>query len=476
MANFPVRYDSPKVPQLWADLGTERIPWVHAPRFGWACTITALDVAGAYANETITITIPTLDFVTGRLVVTFDGGGLGAPVEITADAPAGDDEDDLGNTLTTAITTAIGTTLAGTIASVTNTDPNVVVVVCEAGVGPVTATPSYTPAQQTSVTWGGTLVDGEYSVTITPDQQGFLAVEVPNDRAAAVPVDADAMAAAFEVTAEALIATDLAGVIVSADATLAVNLLIFEPGITATVVETVTNNTTHTFGGTETDGDYVTRFDHSSLPGGTLTVTTTRVGGAPASNTDLANAFEGDVEARALLSLLIDNADNTAGANVITFFPGVTGMNVTAVSAPAPGTLTVSDPTVVIADVTPGGPVITVGYAVTLDLNSIAEDQAFPLNVNRSWCLVHVTEGFGAGRTLTVGDAGSPAGVLGSTPIDLDTEGRSGSIAADAEYQPRPENAWVPLATIDLGSSVTVSAGSVLVEVLFTPNLVNTAA
>lgn len=475
MANFPTRYDSPRVPQLWADLGTEKIPWVHTPRFGWACRLTALDLAGAHASQTTTITIPTSGFVSGRLTVTFSGGGLGAPVAITADASTSETEDDLGDNITTAIDSAIATSLAGVVASVTNTTANAPIVVYEAGIGLVSVAVSFTPAQQTTVTWGGTLVDGEYAVRVVVDQQGLQAdEEIANNRAGGTPANVNAMAAAFETAAEALIPGNLADILVSADDAGAVNTLIFEPGVVATVTAIVTNNTTHTYGGTTSDGDYVTRFDHADLPGGSVTITVNRSGAE--TDTDLADDFEAQVEAHVLLQQYVQNADNTAGANIITTWPGTTGLNVVAVSAPAPGTLTVSDPTVVVADATPAGPTVTVSHSAAVDLNSIAGDQAFPLNVIRSWCLVHVTEGFGAGRTLTIGDADEPAGVLGSTPIDLDTEGRSGSVAADAEYQPRPENAWLPTATIDLGASSTVSAGSVLVEVLFTPNLVNTAA
>ena len=471
--NFPTRYDNPRMAQLWADLGTEKIPWVHTPRFGWACTIDYTDITGPAATQTITIVIGAGDFVTGRLVVAFAGGGLGSPVSITADAPVGDDENDLGDTLTTAIDTAIATSLAGVVASVSNATANEVVVVLEQGIGFVTATPTFTPAQQTTVTWGGTLVDGEYSVRIECDDPN-ADVTIDNDRASGTPANVNAMAAAFETAAETLIATTLAGVLVSADDSGAVNTLIFEPGVEATVTATVTNNTTHTYGGTTSDGDYVTRFDHADLPGGSVTITVNRSGAE--TDTDLADDFEGQVEAHPLLQQYVQNANNTAGANIITTWPGTTGLNVVAVSDPGTGTLTVSDPTVVVADATPAGPDVTATSSVTIDLNTIAGDEAFPLNVLRQWCLVHVTAAFGAGRTLTVGDANEPAGVLGSTPIDINTTGRSGSLAADAEYQPRTEAAWVPTATIDLGASTTLSAGSVLVEVLFTPNLVNAAA
>ena len=199
----------------------------------------------------------------------------------------------------------IATTLATAVASVTNVVANEIVITFVAGIGRMTVTTVYTPAQQTTVTWGGTLVDGEYSVRFVSSSPA-ADVTVDNDRAGGTPANTGAMAVALEAAAEALIATTLAGVLVSADDSASVNTLIFEPGVTCTVTASVTPNTTHTFGGTATDGAYVTRFTHSSLPGGSLDITTTRAAGSPATNTDLANAFEADVEARALLSLLLD--------------------------------------------------------------------------------------------------------------------------------------------------------------------------
>ena len=298
---------------------------------------------------------------------------------------------------------------------------------------------------------------------------------VDNDRAAGSPANTGAMAVALEAAAEALIGSTLAGLLVSADDAASVNTLIFEPGVACTVTASVTPNTTHTFGGTETDGDYVTRFTHSSLPGGSLTITTNRAAGSPATNTDLADAFEVDVEARALLAPLLETADNTAGANVLSFFAGVSGMDVTAVSAPAPGTLVVSDPTVVVADATPAGPVVTVTHAVRLALASLCPHGTFPTHVMRCEVALEVDTAFGAGRTITVGDAAALDALLGSTPVDLNTTGRSLAAAACTQYRTQYEAGLVPLATIELGASLTVSAGLAYVQINWTPHPSRTA-
>lgn len=474
---FP-HHHVPEATRLWQSLGTEEMPWIHTPRFGWECRITHETLSGAYATQATEITIAETDFVTGRLVVTFTGGPLVAPVPITVDAAVGTDEIDLGEALLAAITAAFadGEDLEGVVASIAHgvTGNNVVIPRYVPGIGLVNVTAVFTPAQQVTATWGGTLVDGEYGVRFVNVAEA-LDVTVSNNRAAATPANVNAMAAAFETAAGALIATTLADVLVSADDAGAVNTLIFEPGHpTVIVTALVTCNTTHTFGGTATDGNYVSRFVHDDLPGGGVTVTTNR--SAAATSTDLADAYEADVEARALLFPYLLNANNTAGANVITFHAGVTGMDVVSVSAPAPGTLVVADPTLVIADATPTGPVVTVTHSVTLDLSSIAFDQAVVGNVIRSWCFLAVIDEFGADRTITVGDANEPAGVLGSTPVSLNTIARACSATADAEYQPRPELAWVPTATIALGTSLTLTQGEALIEILFTPNLANVAA
>lgn len=478
MPNFPINFGGREVGGFRALVNAAKQgilwPWDLASTHLWEAKITPAALVGAAATQITTITIPETDFVTGRITTTISGGPLSSPVVIRSDAAVGDSFEDLGTLHASDIDDLIATTLATAVASVTNDEANVVGIVFIAGIGQMTVTSVYTPAQQTTVTWGGTLVDGEYSVRFVSSSP-VTDVTVDNDRVGGSPANTGAMAVALEAAAEALIATTLAGVLVSADDAGSVNTLIFEPGVTCTVTASVTPNTTHTFGGTATDGDYVTRFAHSSLPGGSLDVTTTRAAGSPATNTDLADAFELDVEGRALLSLLLSNADNTAGANVLTFFPGVTGMDVTAVSAPAPGTLVVSDPTVTVADATPAGPTVTVTHAVRLALASLCPHGTFPAHVMRCEVAVEVDTAFGASRTITVGDAAAPDALLGSTPVTLNATGRSLAAAACTQYRTQYEAGLVPLATIELGASLTVSAGLAYVQINWTPHPSRTA-
>jgi hypothetical protein len=451
--------------------------WDWTPEFMWEARVSYRDLAGPNATQRATITIGTADFVSGRVTVTFTGGGLSSPVVVTEDAAVADDAEALGTALASAIDALAATTLAGVItgADVDITGDNIVNVDAVQGIARLTVEAVYTPAQQTTVTWGGTLVDGLYSVEI---DDGETTVDVPNNRAAGSPANAAAMAVAFEAAAEALIASTLADILVSADDVGAVNTLVFEPGVVATVTATVTSNTTMTFGGTATDGDYAVRLQAASLPGGSLVITTTRAAGSPATNTDLADAFEADAEARALLAPLLVNADNTAGANTLTFFDAAL-VETTVVSAPAPGTLVVSDPTVVIDDATPAGPVVSVSYSSTVDLNALGH--AFPDNVTRLTVALEVVTAFGANRTIAVGDAGDPDGLLGSTPVDLNATGRTLSVDADAQHVDQyegtngPGGRLVPTATIVLGSSNVPTQGVAFVQIDWAPHPSNTA-
>ena len=478
MPNFPINHGGTEVGGFRALFNAARQgilwPWDVTSEHVWEARIRAVDIFGASSTQITTITIPASDFVTGRITTTISGGPLSSPVVIRSDAAVGDTEEDLGTQHASDIDDLIATTLATAVAEVVNDTHNEVEIRFVQGIGRMTVSSVYTPAQQTTITWGGTLVDGEYSVRVVCDDPNADAT-IDNDRSGGSPANTSAMAVAFEAAAEALIGGDLADVLVSADDAGAVNTMIFEPGVVATVTATVTSNTTHTFGGTATDGNYVTRIDHSSLPGGSITITTTRAAGTPATNTNLADAFEADVEARPLLYMLLSSADNTAGANTITFHPGITGANVTAVSAPAPGTLVVSDPTVVVADATPAGPVVTVTHAVRLALASLCPHGTFPAHVMRCEVALEVDTAFGAGRTITVGDAAALDGLLGSTPVDLNTTGRSLAAAACTQYRTQYEAGLTPLATIELGASTTVSAGLAYVEINWTPHPSRTA-
>ena len=215
-------------------------PWDLTSEHVWEARIRSADLFGASSTQITTITIPTTDFVTGRITTTISGGPLSSPVVIRSDAAVGDTEEDLGTQHASDIDDLIATTLATAVASVTNDVTNEVVIVFIAGIGRMTVSSVYMPAQQTTITWGGTLVDGEYSVRVVCDDPK-ADTTIDNDRSSGTPANVNAMAAAFEAAAEALIGGDLADVLVSADDAGAVNTMIFEPGVVATVTATATS-------------------------------------------------------------------------------------------------------------------------------------------------------------------------------------------------------------------------------------------
>jgi hypothetical protein len=445
-------------------------PWDYSPEFQWEARIGFRDLTGPAATQGATITIPASGFVSGRITATFTGYGLVAPVAVTADAAVADDEEDLAAALDMAIDDLIATTLAGVVASVSSST-NTVPIVFAAGIASGTVTVAWRSAQQTRVRFAGTPVDGPYVTTIG-------GVAVTTTRAAASPANIAAIAVQHEADIEALIATTLADVVVSADDDGVDDcIIIFEPDIaTVTVTTTPPSSTTATFGGTETDGDYSILFAHATLPSAGVTITVPRAGGSPATNTDLADEMEVQIEASAQLAHLVSNADNTAGVNTITTFAGVTGLTVTATAVTAPATLVMSPMTMTVADVTPVGPVPTVAYSSTIALNTLNTRGAFPTHVWRLEVALEVTTAFGANRTITVGDADATDGLMGSTPVTLNTTGRTLAIAADTEYIDRYESGLVPTVTIAIGATAAVTQGVAFIQINYAPHVSHTAS
>lgn len=475
MPNYPVNHggrDNGGTAAFFHAARSGRLwPWDWTPEFCWECRIDAADLRGSAATQRTTITIPSTDFVSGRLTVTFSGGGLSSPVSVTADASVLEDQNDLGDSLEAAITTAIGTTLAGVVDSVNNAAAaNAVVVVFERGIGAVTVAASFEPAQVTEVQFGGTVIDGAYRLRFECDDPNADTTATVT-RAAGTPANVAAMAVEMETAAEALIAGDLADILVSADDDgVDTNVLQFEPGVEVTVTATPAPGTSLTFGGTATDGAYVTTVTHSSIPGGSAAVTTTRVGGTPATNANLAAQHEADLEADPRLASLIASADDTGAVNTVLGFAGVTGMTFST-SAPDPGTLTSAPPTMTVTDATPAGPTVTVSHSVVLDLNSLGARGRFPHHVMRDVVALEVDVAFGVGRTITVGQGDGEATLLGSAAaVTLNSTGRTLALATATHYRTRYQATMVPTATIVLGSSLTVSTGRAYVQIDYAPH------
>lgn len=438
-------------------------PWDWSPELQWSCTVGWRDLVGSSATQAAVITIPSAGFVAGRITATFQGYNLSAPVAVPADAQPGEDEEQLAQNLANAINDLVATTLSGVV-EIAGEEANTIGVVFVAGLPAGTLTVSFAPAQLTEITFGGTdLVAGDYTVSI-----GGVDVTIP--RAAE---NVAAMAVLAESTIEALIATTLADVVISADDDgVDTNAIQLEPGLAAVTITTdvppFPQAWDAVFSGTATDGDYDLIFAHSSLPA-PVTVRVTR-STTPSTNSDLAGAMETAVEANAQLAALIASATASTATNEIRTFAGITGLTITA-AAPSPGELNPTDvtdgPTLVVADATPAGPTPTVAYSSTIDLSALSAAGPFPSNVWRLEAAIEVDAAFGANRTITVGDAADPDGLLGSTPLTLNTTGRVLSVPADGQHADRHEPAFVPLATINLGASATLTAGEVVVQITY---------
>ena len=430
------------------------------PSMVWQCVIDYTDVDAG--TQTALVTIPGTGWAPGRVVLTFSGGGLVAPVEVFADGQEGEDEDIQTAALEVALDAAVLADLEGVLADVDST-ANATTLTFEPGIGLVTVVATYEVAQTFTIDWSTAIHnDGTYVVTI--DGGDLVAAESTNVvRATGTTTSSAVLAQAFEAALEAN--TDLDTVLVSADDSSATNLLVFLPGWTDIEVEiSGAQGFTATFGGTPTDGTYLLTFDHPSLVQ-PIPIPVVRAAGSPATSNDLAVAMEAAIEANIPLRQLIMSADDTTGVNAIVVIPGVEGLTVVA-SAPAPGTLVVADVSATVDETTPAGPAVTVSTSLVLSLSDIAV-WPFPARVNREEVALNVTTAWGADRTITVGDAGDPDGVLGSTPVDLDTEGWVAQAAAVAEYEHRPEPAWVPTATLVLGESFELTEGSCELMVVF---------
>lgn len=451
--------------------------WTWTPELEWSCTILAADLAGAHATQRATITLDPTGIGAGRLTATFTGYGLAAPVSVTADLAHGGDENDLGDALEQALDTAIAGSLSAVLASVNNDGAsNVLDLVFVAGIARGAITLSFADATVIELQFGGTnLVDGDYTATFTGGGLG-AAVPITITRGGGVATLAE-LAAAAEAAIEAEAENDLRDVVVSADDdTVDTAVVRFEPGIAASTITTAVPAFPQafdaTFGGTETDGTYRFRFDHSSLPS-PVDVDIVRAAGTPATNADLAAQAESQLEANLQLIPLLASANDNGAVSEVRTYAGVTGLTL-ATSAPSPGTLNTADvsdgPTFTATDATGSYDVSTaVSYSTAIDLNGLSRLGRFPHHVLRRKVALEVVAAFGANRTITIGDAADPDGIFGSTPITINTTGRSLAVAADAQYASRYEAELVPVAIVDLGSSSTVSTGKAVIQIRFMP-------
>lgn len=451
------------------------LPWAWTPELDWRCEVRREHLRGEAATQVTTVTIPALGFVSGRLRLVFSAGPLLAPVTATAYAEAvEEDQDDMAAVLETAIDTLLASTLEGVVASATAT-ANAVEIRFVEGIGSVNVAATWTSAQRTRITWGGTLRDGDYYVTCSSDD---LAEPVLNfiTRAASVPATPDDLATAMATYID--VQVDMGPIVVSATDDGPETIIQFEPeaapvDVVAQVPD-VAQIWETTVGSTPTNGIYRWRFSHASLFA-PVDVDVERSGGSPVDNDALAAQAQTQIEAHPALFALIASAQATGAVNEIITHVGVTGL-VVVPFAPSPGMLSATEttdpPTVAVdEDDSPDGPAVTVTHAVELDLNAIAERGRFPRGADRHRAEVRVLEAFGAGRTLALGDADEPSGLCGtSTPVDANTVARSLTTPTDAYYRTAEARAFAPRLTVQLGASQTVTAGRVLVQITWSPD------
>jgi hypothetical protein len=475
MPVYPIRHGGEEnggTVQFMRQLPTQNLrQWDWAPTFMWEARLSYRDLVGPGATQQVLIDIPAAGFVTGRITATFAGYGLLAPVDVTADAAVGETENDLATTLADNINTAAAAALAGVV-DLADDVTNTVLVTFEQGIPAGTVSVVYRPAQLTTATFSGPLVDGDYALTfggaVAPD------VVVTTTRAAGVPATVTDMGAAADadISGEA----GLVGFVAQVTNSVGEVSIQFEPDVDAVTVASAIspNNTQATFGGTETDGNYVLTFDHPTLPA-PVPVTVVRVGGVPATNNDLAAAMETAVEANPQLAALVASANATANVNDVTTFPGVQGLTITP-SAPAPGTLTVDPLEYTVADATPAGPVPTVTASSMVDMGQVPGNSPFPEKVLRHLVAIEVTGVWPAGTTIQGGTDTDTDALIGRSPaIDGTAIGRSVAASNVAQYRSRysgpdgPDGQLAPVVTVNTTGALPTS-GLLFMQVDWSPH------
>jgi len=442
-------------------------PWVWTPSFRWVARILARDLAlnqAAATLQTTLITIAAANFEAGTATVTFSGGPLADPIVLTVLADVSDTNVTLGAALDAAIDA--NPTLAAAANTVGNA-AGIVTITWVEGQGLIDVSAEYENAQQTTVQFAGTLVDGPYVSTFSGGGLG-APVEVTTTRAGGVPANAAAMAVQHEADIEALVGTTLAGVVQSADDDgTDLCTIVMDPNIAAVAVETLPPRQTFdlTVGGTADNGIYSGRINHSSLPNGYQPYSFTAAG---ETNTQIASGLEDDIESNGALLAVVESANNTAEVAEVVTLEGVSGVTLTNEDAPGTGTLgsTETSPTMATALLELDPALITVAQFASFDLNVVGK-RPFPTHAIRGICSMERITSFGVGRLAYVGNTADADGILESTSVA--TTGRVVAADSVAEYQPRYEAAYLPRLTIELGSSVALTEGSLEVQIAFKP-------
>lgn len=445
-------------------LGGGRIRWTMTPELTWIARVRHTDLANA--DQVTTVTIPALTD-SGRLTGTFSRGGV--VVAVAADLDDGDDQDGLATTFAAALE-AEGAPFSSWLASATpGPGSGQVTIEWATGIGLVSPAFVFQPAQILELVYdGGELVAGRYVFTFSGAALGGP-VEV-------VLPWGGGTAADFGVALEAAIEGEaqLDGAVVSANDNGAGSCaVLFLPGLPsgaiAVEVPAIAHSYVQTTGGVAADGDYVVTFLSELLPA-PVPVTVTRVGGAPATNANIAAAFEAAIEANPQLAPYVASADDTGAANEIETYPGVSFAFET--SAPTGATLGVVDvsdpaPSYVSTSATPAAPTITQSHDLALALNELVS--GFPANACRLECpCVRRIVAWSHTATIRVDDGGEAStDVLDDVSISSGTgwAGGTGSSVGDVDVA---HAAWDPRLVITT-ASLAPSAGEFEIHVGFCP-------
>jgi hypothetical protein len=204
-----------------------------------------------------------------------------------------------------------------------------------------------------------------------------------------------------------------------------------------------------TFGGTEENGDYETAVLDAA--GTELErITTTRAGGFPALNDDLATQHADDITSFLATTLAGVIASATAD-----------GVDVVVVGEPGAVFRLETYP--------PGATTMAFEHTVGIDLNLLQPNDAFPALALRGEApTLRVLEAWPAGAVATLDDAGvASTDVLALVAIDaLGWVGDTGTSLGSAH---KTETGWTPTLHINLGEDPIATTGELKVQVTHSP-------
>jgi hypothetical protein len=159
------------------------------------------------------------------------------------------------------------------------------------------------------------------------------------------------------------------------------------------------------------DGNYDIVFTHPDLTDPVVS-RVVRAGGSPATDTNMADAMESEIEADPRLNALVANADNAAGVNTITTFAGVSGLDVVEDGTFVAGGLVVDEttPTMDITQVT--------NWSASIVINTAFPQNAIWGEVDLGWVGIYRNDESAANGLLSSITSNEAATILSSVALD----------------------------------------------------------